>query len=115
MEIPTREKIFEMAAQKLRQDFRELQVVPHAALKGVEAENLVRSFLRGHLPRRFDVGSGFILDKKNNVSKQTDVIVFDALNCPTYRTSETAAIFPANNVAAVNKRNRSSKTTAKIR
>jgi hypothetical protein len=70
-------------------------------LKGGEAEELVRSFLRDHIPRRFDVGSGFILDQKNNVSKQTDVIIFDALNCPTYRASVTAAIYPANNVAAV--------------
>lgn len=101
MEAPTREKIFEMAAQKLRQDFRELQTVPHAALRGLEAEELVRSFLQDHIPRRFNVGSGFILDQTDKVSKQTDIIIFDALNCPTYRTSESAAIYPANNVAAV--------------
>jgi len=37
----------------------------------------------------------------SNVSKQTDVIIFNALNCPTYQASESAAIYPANNVAAV--------------
>lgn len=47
------------------------------------------------------MGSGFILDAKDARSKQTDVIVYDALNCPRYRVSETASIFPADNVAAV--------------
>jgi predicted dinucleotide-binding enzyme len=53
------------------------------------------------LPKRFDVGSGFIIDGFDTVSKQTDVIVYDALNCPVYRASEDAAIFPSDNVAAV--------------
>ena len=101
MEQPTREGIFEMAGKKLRQEFVELRAVPHAALRGGEAEDLVRRFLREHIPRRFDVGTGFIIDPRNKVSRQTDVIVYDALNCPTYRASDTAGIFPANNVAAV--------------
>jgi hypothetical protein len=101
MEQLTREGIFEMAAKMLRQDFEELRTVPHAALRGGEAEDLVRRFLQDHIPRRFSVGTGFILDLKDNVSRQTDVIVYDALNCPIYRASETAAIFPANNVAGV--------------
>lgn len=101
MEQPTRERIFEMAAKKLRQDFAELRTVPHAALRGGEAEDLLRRFLRDHIPRRFDVGAGFIIDPRDKVSRQTDVIIYDALNCPTYRASDTAAILPANNVAAV--------------
>jgi hypothetical protein len=101
METPTRQKIFQMAARKLRQDFQELQNVPHAGERGGEAEKLIKTFLRNHIPRRFDVGSGFILDRKDNVSRQTDVIIFDALNCPTYRVSDSAAIYPSNNVAAV--------------
>lgn len=101
MEEPTREGIFEMAGKKLRQDFMELRTVPHAALRGGEAEDLVRRFLREHLPRRFEVGTGFIIDPRDKVSRQTDVIVYDALNCPAYRASDTAGIFPANNVAAV--------------
>jgi len=97
----TRQGIFEMAAKQLRQDFEELTTVPHAALRGSEAEELLRRFLREHIPRRFDVGSGFIIDRRDRVSQQTDVIVYDALNCPTYRVSDTAAVYPADNVAAM--------------
>ena len=101
MEPPTRKRIFELAAAQLRQDFLTLGVVPDSGARGGEAEQLVRSFLKQHIPRRFDVTSGFILDQRDPVSRQTDVIVYDALNCPTYRASETAAVLPANNVAAV--------------
>lgn len=97
----SRQTIFAQAAHKLRQDFEELSVVPHSGLKGTQAERLVRVFLKEHLPKRFDVGSGFIIDRFDNVSKQTDVIIYDALNCPVYRASEDAAIFPSDNVAAL--------------
>lgn len=97
----TREEIFAQAAKKLRAEFEELSVVPHNAVKGHEAENLVRRFLNDHIPKRFAVGSGFILDLKGQVSPQTDVIVYDAFNCPIYRASDDAAIFPSNNVAVV--------------
>ena len=101
MSTVSRQSIFEQAARKLRQDFEELSVVPHSGLKGNQAEKLVKTFLKGHLPKRFDVGSGFILDHFDNVSKQTDVIVYDAFNCPVYRASDEAGIFPSDNVAAV--------------
>jgi hypothetical protein len=97
----TRQTIFAQAAHKLRQDFEELSNVPHNALKGGEAETLVKKFLKEHLPKRFDVGSGFIIDRFDTVSKQTDLIIYDALNCPVYRASEQAGIFPSDNVAAV--------------
>ena len=97
----SRKEIFAQAARKLRQDFRELSTVPHNALKGGEAEELVRRFLRSRLPQRFGVGAGFIIDQADGVSKQTDVVIYDAHNCPVYRASDTASIFPSNNVAAV--------------
>jgi hypothetical protein len=97
----SRESIFRMAAAKLRTDFDELSSVPHSGLKGGEAEELVRTFLNQHLPKRFHAGAGFIIDKHDTVSKQTDVVIYDALNCPVYRASETAAILPVDNVSAV--------------
>jgi hypothetical protein len=101
MEQPTRKSIFDMAAMQLRQDFESLKAIPHAGARGGEAEGLLKRFLLDHIPRRFDVGSGFIIDPRDSVSRQTDVIIYDALNCPAYRASPTAGIYPANNVAAV--------------
>lgn len=101
MKSPTRKEIFEQAANRLRAAFEELRVVPHAAAKGAEGEVILRTFLNDHLPQRFKAGAGFIIDQKDNVSKQTDVVIYDAMNCPVYRASEQAAIFPADNVAVV--------------
>jgi len=97
----TRETIFAQAAAKLRQDFEELRIIPHSATKGGETEKLVRAFLNDRLPKRFAARAGFVLDSNNAVSRQTDVIVYDALHCALYRASEDAAIIPNNNVAAV--------------
>jgi len=97
----SRQDIFLQAAKRLRSEFEELAVVPHNAVKGHEAEQLIRRFLTEHIPKRFDVGSGFVLDPNGMVSPQTDVIIYDAYNCPVYRASEEAAIFPSNNVAVV--------------
>ncbi len=98
---PTRQTIFQMAARKLRQEFEELRAIPHAGAKGGEAERLLRRFLNDHLPKRFAAGAGFIIDQRDQVSRQSDVVVYDAMNCPVYRASEDAAIFPSDNVAAV--------------
>ena len=97
----TRASIFQSAARQMRQEFAALGVVPHRGLKGDEAVRLVRTFLNNHLPKRFAASSGFIIDHSDNVSRQTDVVIYDALNCPVYRASAEAAIFPADNVAAV--------------
>jgi hypothetical protein len=99
--MTTRQEIFAQAAKKLRQDFGELSTVPHNLMKGQEAERIVRTFLSHHLPKRFAVGSGFIIDPNDSVSKQTDVIIYDAINCPVLRASDIAAIFPSDNVTAI--------------
>ncbi len=94
-------ELFQKAADKLHADFEESRVVPHAGVKGGEAEKLVRKFLNDHLPGRFRAGSGFIVDRKDTVSRQTDVIIYDALNCPVYRVSEEGGVYPSDNVAGV--------------
>jgi hypothetical protein len=98
---PTRDAIFAMAARRLREEFQAAAVVPHRGLRGDEVARLIRDFLNERLPKRFTAGSGFIIDRDDAVSKQTDVVIYDALNCPVYRASEEAAIIPNENVAAV--------------
>jgi hypothetical protein len=97
----SRTDIFAQAARRMRADFESLTVVPHNATKGQEAEEIIRQFLNGHLPKRFTASAGFIIDPLGAVSNQTDVIIYDSYNCPVYRASDTAGIFPSNNVAVV--------------
>lgn len=99
---PTRETIFQDAARRMRADFEEVRRnVPHPGVAGSEGEDIVREFLNGHLPGRFRATSGFIIDRNSEISSHEDVIVYDLLNCPVYRTSERGMIIPNDNVAAL--------------
>jgi hypothetical protein len=95
-------EVIASAGRQLREDFRELQVSnPHFGERGSEAEDILKKFLKGRLPRRFDVGSGLVIGADGTVSRQSDVIVYDAMNSPVYRTGTRLQILPRDNVAAV--------------
>jgi hypothetical protein len=95
-------EILEAAAKHLRSEFEEIrQNNPHAAESGAEAEIILGKFLKDHLPRRFDTESGFVIGPGGILSKQTDLIVFDALESPIYRRGPRVHIVPRDNVAAV--------------
>jgi len=96
------DEIISSAAQQLRKDFAEIQKCnPHAGERGSEAEDILKRFLREKLPRRFDVASGIVIGSDNQTSRQTDVIIYDAMNSPVYRTGSRLQILPRDNVASV--------------
>jgi len=90
------------AATLLRQEFEYVRKsIPHSGKKGEAVEAILKRFLNSHLPQRFHAGSGFLIDNENNISRQTDVIVYDALSSPLYRSSEEAQIIPFDTAVAV--------------
>ena len=96
------DEIISSAGHQLREDFAEIQKCnPHAAERGSEAEATLKEFLRKKLPRRFDVASGIVIGCDNQISRQTDVIIYDAMNSPVYRTGSRLQILPRDNVACV--------------
>lgn len=95
-------EIISSAGRQLREDFAEIQKCnPHAAERGSEAEETLKEFLTKKLPRRFDVASGIVIGGENQISRQTDVIIYDAMNSPVYRTGSRLQILPRDNVACV--------------
>jgi hypothetical protein len=95
-------QLFNEAAKKLKAEFEYIRTTnPHSGEKGADAEDVVRTFLNHHLPQRFRAAPGVIIDKSNNLSPQTDVIIYDALTSPVYRYSENLLILPLDMVAAV--------------
>lgn len=64
-------------------------------------EELVRQFLRRHLPRRFEVESGFVFDAHGRVSRQMDVIVFDAETGPRFKASGGRLFVPCESAVCV--------------
>jgi hypothetical protein len=88
------------AAARLRAEFAFVKGTnPHAGSRGGEAEDKLRSFLNSHLPRRFRACTGFVLDRDGRLSRQMDVLIYDALSAPVYRADETLQIVPSDAVA----------------
>jgi hypothetical protein len=95
-------QLFEAAGRQLKQDFERIRETnPHSGEKGSEIEDVLRNFLNAHLPQRFRATSGVLIDVAHSRSRQTDVIVYDALSSPIYRASERLQILPAHTTAAV--------------
>jgi hypothetical protein len=77
-------------------------VLPHAGRRGTNHEERCRGFLTSVLPRRYSLGSGFIVSSTPNskVSSEQDVIIFDDfLNSPLYR-EPAAGVYPSEMVYA---------------
>ena len=103
METPTISGLLAEAGKKLRSDFDYIRSTnPHPGEKGAEVEVVLKKFLNQHLPQRFRAASGIMIDNANHVSRQTDVIVYDALTSPVYRYAENLLILPVDTVAGGN-------------
>jgi hypothetical protein len=87
----TLQKIFQLQSEVLT------GVLPHYGERGENDEEQVRGFLSRVLPRKFSIGTGFIVCSAPSLppSSQTDVVIYDEIhNSPLHR--ELAAyVYPA--------------------
>lgn len=98
----TVESLFSDAGKKLQQDFDSLRKsVPHSGLKGTGLERTLIEFLNNKIPQRFEATSGIIIDSKDRVSTQTDIVIYDASSSPVYYQNEEVRILPIETVASV--------------
>lgn len=95
------QQLFVQAAKTLRSEFEAISNIPHALSRGMDREAILRDFLRVHLPKRFSVGSGFIVDVQGEASHQADILVYDAHNSPVYHHSENTLILDRDTVPIV--------------
>lgn len=96
------QELISQAGKHLRSEFELIKEGnPHFAERGAEAEIILRDFLNSHLPKRFAADTGIVIDEKDSISSQTDVIIYDAINSPIYRKGERVLILPNDNVASV--------------
>jgi len=71
----------------------------HAGTKGALVEEAVRMFLRGHLPRRLDIGTGEVVDRFGSRSPQMDVLVLTE-DQPFVHGPDTPGMYLVEGVAA---------------
>lgn len=75
--------------------------VDHPSEKGDLTESDWRELLRRHLPRRYDISTGFVIDCKGAISGQIDVIIHDRYFSPLFFNHQDVLFVPAESVYAV--------------
>ena len=83
-------------SESIRRDFAH-----HHPSAGEHREDLVRDFLQGHLPKRFEVSSGFAISIKDMFSSEADLLVVDHQNnAPLYRNNRKC-LWPIESIYAL--------------
>jgi len=73
----------------------------HTYEKGLRNEQVLIDFLREHLPPKYGVSRGEVVDSKGHVARQADVVIYDAHHAPLVQEGETSKVFAAESVYSV--------------
>lgn len=93
---------FDSVAKNLQNEFERSAGVQHQGMKGTAREHvLVENFLRDHLPGKYSVGTGVIVDSLGNHSRQQDIVIYDGFNVPALQNFEGTNVFFVEQVFAV--------------
>ncbi len=88
-------EIYSGIAQNMLVNFNQIQAqIPHSGEKGKQRELTIRKFLEKYLPKKYSVGTGQIIDKKSQISKQCDIVIYDSHNFPALYVEEGYQLFP---------------------
>lgn len=74
--------------------------IPHPGIKGDTSEDCWRDMLT-YLPKRYCVDKAFVIDHKENVSDQIDIVIYDRQYSPFIFRQDSAIYVPAESVYAV--------------
>jgi hypothetical protein len=71
------------------------RLIGHMGERGRANENLLINLIVKFLPKKYSIGSGIIIDKNGNSSKQIDIIVYDSHFHPElFSQGAAAALYP---------------------
>ena len=95
-------KVFRGISRKLQTDFEISSEINHQGNKGTYRESALREFLlSGRLPKRFGIGTGEIIGPARNVSKQSDLVIYDQLDGMSLVYDDDVQIYPIESVFGV--------------
>ncbi|WP_147442243.1 DUF6602 domain-containing protein [Corallococcus exercitus] len=84
MKLPDFESLFDAAATEFEVAFRRTRGGVRPDEIGEGREDVLRSFLGEWLPNSYGATHGYVVGLNGRASRQTDVIVFDAMRCPKF-------------------------------
>lgn len=95
-------KVFRGISKKFSTDFEISAQMNHNSNKGDYRENSLREFLeKGRLPKKYGVGNGEIVGHVSNVSKQSDLILFDQFESVPLLYDEKVQVYPIDSVYGI--------------
>ncbi len=75
--------------------------IEHSGEKGRNNEEILKSFLGIHLPKKYGLTTGKVVGANGDMSKQIDIIIYDRLNTPSLKESRVFSIVPIESVYGV--------------
>lgn len=99
--MPDITELFRRISRSLAADFELVRLVPHHGESGRATEEILKRLLTNHLAARFQVTSGFVIGRDGSISRQADLLVIDALNCPRLLGVGGTGIYPVDGVVAL--------------
>ncbi|MGE8723362.1 DUF6602 domain-containing protein [Leptospira terpstrae] len=73
----------------------------HAGEFGIYRENICRELLRFVFPKKYEIGSGFLINSLDENSTQCDLIIYDYENAPFIELNSNNKFIPVESVFAV--------------
>ncbi len=99
---PTLNRLFKRVHQELCCKLElARESLDHPTSKGTESEDAWIKLFRDYLPRRYDVHRAFVIDSKDAVSDQMDIVVHDRQFSPFVLHADNGFHVPAESVYAV--------------
>lgn len=87
--------LFQAISSKMHADFNASAQVAHRGSKGTIRENILRKFLEeGRLPSKYGLGSGEIVGRIKDTSRQSDLIIYDKIDGVTLLYDEHTQVYP---------------------
>lgn len=99
MDIP---KIFQSIGKRMIIDFEVSADMGHHGNRGDYREDVLAKFLKeGKIPKQYNIGSGEIISRYSESSKQMDLIIYDSLKSIQFVSSESVQIYPIESIYGV--------------
>lgn len=94
------QELFNGLQDELKSKLNLSKMIDHPTAKGDDTE-LNWSDVLKKLPSRYEIGKGFVIDSKGNLSDQIDIIVYDHYYSPLILHRDSLLYIPAESVYAV--------------
>ena len=84
--------------KRLEADYDFSAIIDHNTSKGTFREHIVKQFLRPFLPGAYGVSGGQAFDEEGNISKQLDIVIYDAIHSYVAPYMDDFIYFPCESV-----------------